>query len=137
MTLYRRDGSSYIASLHGFPIFVKFPGDSRTTSDAIQLSSALVEGYISSPTQEEEEKGNGSSPQQDESLQTNNSFGEIQNPLVEMALSSSTAVLTAEETKDSRRLSSMSVSMAYPSAEIPNKVAYIAVQISAIQDLRF
>jgi hypothetical protein len=148
VTLYRRDGSSYIASLHGFPIFVKFPGDRRTGSDTVQLSSALMEGYISPATllsstnpqqqqqqeeQREDEKEESNSRLED-SLEANNSFAGTegtQNPLMEMASSNTT--LGA----DSKRLSSMSVSMSYPSAEIPNKVAYIAVQISAIQDLRF
>jgi hypothetical protein len=133
VTLYRRDGSSYIASLHGFPIFVKFPGDRRANSDAVQFSSALLEGYISPPPSQ--------APQSQGLQQEGEEDGETQNPLVEMASSSTStgaALGAAEEMKgDSKRLSSVSVSMAYPSAEIPNKVAYIAVQISAIQDLRF
>jgi hypothetical protein len=137
VTLYRRDGSSYIASLHGFPIFVKFPGDHRTESDPIQLSSALLEEYINHhppsqpPSQCEEHKGEEHRP----STATDNSFTTTANPLMELSVSASTnghGILTG----DPKRQSNQSASMAFPSADIPNKVAYLAVQISAIQDLR-
>jgi hypothetical protein len=147
VTLYRRDGSSYIASLHGFPIFVKFPGDHRTESDPIRLSSTLLEEYINQQqrlpplqqqqpwqqqlqTQDEEQKGE--EPQR-VSTATDNSFAETPNPLVELSTSNNGCGIM---TGDPKRLSNLSTSLAFPSSEIPNKVAYIAVQITAIQDLR-
>lgn len=117
---------------------MKFPGDNRTHSDAIQLSSALLEEYINPPkyrilTEEKEE--------QRESLATDNSLSETPNPLVELSSSNPSdinhASSLAEESKiETKRLSSLSTSNHFPASEIPNKVAYIAVQISAIQDLR-
>ena len=152
--MYRRDGSAFINSLHIFPIFVKFPGDDRGFSTGL---STLLEEYILPPDASSELQDQVEVPATLEAENTvtdpvhERPFGE-RNAMSnsdhsdEVLPPSTTNKAKPNETRvdDMDRLSlakppvvtTLSNGHQYVSSDIPNKVAYIALQFSIIQDLR-
>jgi hypothetical protein len=162
--MYRRDGSAFINSLHIFPIFVKFPGDDRgystglsrlleeyipplsasgdSTADPSVLEKALriIEDDTSArmvvPADKTYSAGASTSAPTDVRISESSSTPSTS--------SKGRSPKPAEKSEPTERLSAakapvlttLSNGHQFISSDIPNKVAYIALQFSIIQDLR-
>ena len=160
--MHRRDGSAFINSLHIFPVFVKFPGDDRGYSTGL---SRLLEEYILPLDALNEVKdsvvdsvtGEGNTGEVNErpvSERTSLLEGDSDRStgVVPSAYTTEVAVgVTKNKSQPNERrpndtdrlsfakapvLTTLSNGHQYVSSDIPNKVAYIALQFSIIQDLR-